>query len=167
MSLTTYLLLLSSAAVPLAASFVGAVAASERYRISNPVTHENLTIYFVHGPSASGPVPLTLKEALLKGGLDVHETGNVNQLFVANRSDEEVFIQAGDIVKGGRQDRVLTVSLVVPPKSGRVPIGAYCVEQGRWSARGRESVVKFSSAESAVPSRDAKMALYAPPKSGY
>ncbi|MGH6814890.1 MAG: ARPP-1 family domain-containing protein, partial [Hyphomicrobiaceae bacterium] len=118
MSLTTYLLLLSGAAVPFAASFAGVAGANERLRISAPVVHENLTIYFVHGPSASGPVPLTLKEALLKGNFDVHETGSVTQLFVENRSDEEVFIQAGDIVKGGRQDRVLTISLVLPPKSG-------------------------------------------------
>ena len=65
-----------------------------------------------------------------------------------------MFIQAGDIVKGGKQDRVLTVSLLLPAKSGRVPIASFCVEQGRWSARGKEDHAKFSSAKEAMPSRD-------------
>ena len=47
-------------------------------------------------------------------------------------------MQAGDVVKGGRQDRTLTVSLVLPPKSGRIPIASFCVEHGRWSARNAE-----------------------------
>lgn len=96
------------------------------------------------------------------GSVEVHETGTVSELLVENRGAQEVFIQAGDIVKGGRQDRVLTVSVVLPPKSGKVPVGAFCVEQGRWSARGKESAAKFASAEASVPSRDAKMAMYAP-----
>ena len=49
-------------------------------------------------------------------------------------------MQSGDIVKGGQQDRVLTVSLMLPPKSGRIPIASFCVEQGRWPARGKEDV---------------------------
>ena len=75
-----------------------------------------------------------------------------------------MFIQAGDIVKGGQQDRVLTVSLLLPAKSGRLPLGAFCVEQGRWSARGLEDVKRFASAEKAVPSREAKLAMMMPAK---
>jgi hypothetical protein len=70
-----------------------------------------------------------------------------------------VFVQAGDIVKGGRQDRVLTVSLLIPPRSGRMAIGAYCVEQVRWSQRGHESAKKFMSAEGHLPSLEAKRSL--------
>ena len=40
--------------------------------------HENLAVYFLHGPSTPGPVPLTLAEALAKGKVRVIETGNVN-----------------------------------------------------------------------------------------
>jgi len=132
-------------------------------RVSGPYTHANLALYFAQGPSAPGPVPLTLQEALAKNQVLVHETGDVNQLMIENRGDDEVFVQAGEIVKGGKQDRVLTVSLLLPKKSGRVPVGAYCVEQGRWQARGREDVSKFSSADSAVPSKTAKIAMKAPP----
>jgi hypothetical protein len=64
----------------------------------------------------------------------------VNELIVENLSDEEVYIQSGDIVKGGRQDRTLGYDLIVPKKSGKVKITSFCVEHGRWSARGREAV---------------------------
>src|SRR5262249_57959614 len=107
-------------------------------RVTGPIVHENLAIYLIHGESASGAVPLTLDEALAKRAVKVHETGNVNQLDIENLSGEEVFVQSGDIVKGGQQDRVLSVSLLLPAKSGRIPIASFCVEQGRWTARGKE-----------------------------
>ncbi len=135
-------------------------------RVAAPIVHENLGFYFIRGSSALGPVPLTLAEALARGGVIVHETGNVSQLQVENTGEHHVFIQAGDIVKGGQQDRVLTVSLLLPPKSGKLPIGAYCVEQGRWAARGKEDVKRFASAEKSVPSREAKLAMLAPIKPG-
>jgi len=99
--------------------------------------HENLAIFFIHGKSAPGKVPLTLEEAMARRQVQVRETGNVNQLEIENLGNEEVFIQSGDIVKGGQQDRTLMVSLELPPKSVRVPIAASCGEQGRWSPRER------------------------------
>jgi hypothetical protein len=54
------------------------------------------------------------------------------------------------------------VSLLLPPKSGRVPIASFCVEQGRWSARGQEDVKRFASSASALPSREMKLAMKAP-----
>ena len=108
--------------------------------------HENLAIYFIHGKSAPGKVPLTLDEAMAKGTVKVRETSNVNQLEIENLGNEEVFVQSGDIVKGGKQDRTLMVSLVLPPKSGSIPIASFCVEEGRWSARGREDAKNFATA---------------------
>jgi ARG/rhodanese/phosphatase superfamily protein len=131
-------------------------------RVSGPVQHENLALFFIHGPSAQGKVPLTLEEAMAKGIVKVRETSNVNQLEIENLGDEEVFVQSGDIVKGGKQDRTLMVSLVLPPKSGAVPIASFCVEEGRWTARGREDAGHFSTASAAVPSREMKLAMKAP-----
>src|SRR5262245_34885399 len=142
----------------------GAAPSPDPVRVSGPVTHANLTVYFIHGTSAAGKVPLTLEEALAKRNVEVRETGNVNQLEIENRGNEPVFIQAGDIVKGGQQDRTLMVSLLLPPKSGRIPIASFCVEQGRWSARGKEDVKTFASASGHVPSREMKMAMQAPAK---
>lgn len=156
--------------VPLAAAafaafgVAGGPAFAEADRkISGPYVHENLAVYFIHGSSADGPVPLTLSEALAKGRVQVIETGRVNELQIENIGDEEVFVQAGDIVKGGKQDRVLTVSLVLPPKSGMIPISSFCVEQGRWSARGGEDHAKFTSATESLPSRRALAIMAAPP----
>ncbi len=106
--------------VALIAAVGPAISSEQPTRVSGPHLHDNLSIYFVHGPSVEGPVPLTLEEAMKTGGIRVHETGSVQQLFVENLSDKEIFIQAGDIVKGGKQDRVLTMSIVLPPKPGRV-----------------------------------------------
>jgi hypothetical protein len=132
-------------------------------RLSGPHVHLNLAVYFIHGGSAAGPVPLTLDEALLKGKVQVIETGQVNELRIENAGEEEVFIQAGDIVKGGRQDRVLMVSLLLKPRSGPVPISSFCVEAGRWSGRAGEDATRFTSAAEAMPSRKALLAMAAPP----
>ncbi len=139
-----------------------AAQAPQPNRVSEALVHENLAIYFIHGQSAPGKVPLTLEEALAAGSVRVRETGNVNQLEVENLGDIEVFVQSGDIVKGGKQDRTLTVSLLLPPKSGAIPIASFCVEQGRWTPRGREDAGNFSTASAAVPSRELKLAMKAP-----
>jgi hypothetical protein len=152
----------AAAAAALAFGLAAPAVAAGDYRISGPFVHANLAIYLLHGKGEAGPVPLTLQEALARGAVRVHETGNVNQLDIENLADEEIFVQSGDIVKGGQQDRVLMVSLLLPPRSGRVGIASFCVEQGRWSARGKEDVKTFTSATASLPSRKAKMAIAAP-----
>jgi len=70
-----------------------------------------------------------LQEAMERKAVIVHETSEVNELSIENVSQsEEVLVQAGDIVKGGRQDRVLAVDLIMPAGSGKMPIAAFCVE---------------------------------------
>jgi hypothetical protein len=132
------------------------------YAVSGPYTHKNLTIFLLHGAGQSqGRAPLTLQEAMKRKLVVVRETGDVDRLTIQNRSNQDVFVQAGDIVKGGQQDRVLALDLIVPPKSGRVPIDAFCVEQGRWSRRGNEAVAAFSASENALASKDLKIAAKA------
>jgi hypothetical protein len=130
------------------------------YKISGPYTHNNLTIFLVHGKDTlSGKKFLTLQEAMEKKVVIVHETKDVNELAIENVSeDQEVYVQSGDIVKGGQQDRVLSTDLVVPPRSGRIPIAAFCVERGRWSKRGQESAGKFESSNEVLATRDLKIA---------
>jgi len=67
-------------------------------------------------------------------------------------------VQSGDIVKGGQQDRMLVVDLILPPHSGVIPIAAFCVENGRWSRRGSEEVTTFTSSANVVASREVKLA---------
>lgn len=119
------------------------------YRLSGPYEFEDLSLFLIHGPDeGDGRLYTPLHDAMQREIVIVHETNDVNELAIENVSaTEDVFVQAGDIVKGGRQDRVLSVDLILPAKSGVVPISAFCVEQSRWQARGGESVDQFSMTE--------------------
>lgn len=129
------------------------------YRLSGPYTHRNLTIFLVHGKnSIKGKSFLTLQEALVQKKVVVYETQSVNELSIRNFSNEDVYVQAGDIVKGGQQDRMIGVDLIVPPKSGKLPISAFCVEHGRWSGRGNERATVFGSSSDAVATKEIKLA---------
>lgn len=146
-------------ALTLAALPAAQASADLPYRLGAPVTHENLTVFPVRSEStAAGRTPLTLQEAMAKGAIRVRETGDVNSLEIENLGSRDVFVQAGDIVKGGKQDRVLSVDLVLGPKSGPTRIASYCVEQGRWQKRGNEKADSFSSSTTALPSREMKLA---------
>jgi hypothetical protein len=129
------------------------------YRLSGPYTHSNLTIFLVHGKNTiKGRSFLTLQEALVQKKVVVYETKSVNELSIQNFSDEDVYVQSGDIVKGGAQDRMIGVDLIVPPRSGKLPISAFCVEHGRWSGRGNEQARVFSSSSDAVATKEIKLA---------
>src|SRR5207245_1852488 len=43
-----------------------------------------------------------------------------------------LFLQEGDRLQGGQQDRIIVTSLVVPPRSGKLPVPSFCIEQSRW-----------------------------------
>ncbi|WP_439625784.1 ARPP-1 family domain-containing protein [Gemmata sp.] len=136
-----------------AAAPARSATAAEQPRVSAPLTHGNLTVFFVHGPDAVSDAHkvATLAEALDAGWAVVHETGNVNTLQVENNSDDyELFVQEGDIIKGGRQDRVFATDMLVPPKSGRVPFPAHCVEAGRWQGRGAEASTHFTKSDQRI-----------------
>ena len=90
--------------------------------------------------------------------LVVHETSNVGKLTVENKSDDSsIYIQSGDIVKGGKQDRVMRYDVMIPPKSKQVPVDSYCVEAGRWNQRGSEIAGRFSGSKKMLASKKAKM----------
>jgi hypothetical protein len=138
----------------------GKAPAPPVYRLSGPFSHDNLTLFFIHGEDqVKGRKILTLDEALAQKKVIVHETRNVTKLAIENVSpNEEVFVQAGDIVKGGQQDRTITFDLLVPPKSGRLPLAAFCVEQGRWSRRGGENAAAFSRSYNCLVGNGLKLA---------
>src|SRR5919202_5259842 len=136
-------------------------AALGDYRVSGPYAHGNLAVFLVHGADAlPGWSPTTLEEAVGRGLVVVSETGEVNELSVENRSGEEVFAQAGDIVKGGRQDRTLAFDLILPPHSGAMPLDVFCVEHGRWTPRpGESQTANAFTMREMIASKDLKMAV--------
>ena len=131
------------------------------YTVSGPYTHDNLSIFLLHGPDTLPPRPVkTLDEALAAGTAVVHETGTVNTLCVENlSSDDDLMMQNGDILKGGKQDRVLQVAMILPPKSGRVAVPAFCVEAGRWTNRGGEAVGHFAANPGQIAGKALKNAV--------
>ena len=131
----------------------------EEYRLEGPFTQGNLTVFLIHGKDKiRGETFITLQEALVQKKVIVRETRSVNELSIENISSQEVYVQSGDIVKGGQQDRMMAVDLILPPRSGRIPIAAFCVENGRWSQRGSEQVTVFNSSANVVASREVKLA---------
>jgi len=61
------------------------------------------------------------------------DAATVNTLQIENTSNDTVFLMAGELVKGGKQDRVIAQDMILPPKSGKVDLPVFCVEQGRWT----------------------------------
>jgi hypothetical protein len=60
--------------------------------------------------------------------------GTVNKLIANNVSNDTIFIMAGEIVKGGKQDRVIAKDVVIPPGK-QLDLGAFCVEKNRWTTK--------------------------------
>jgi len=128
-------------------------------RLSEAGTCKNLTVFLLVSGGASPRTSsdyLTLEEGLRRKVATVSEkeSADVSTLQVVNRSEKPIFIQAGDIVKGGQQDRTIQVSLVIPPKSGPIDIPSLCVEPHRWT--GGE---KFDAAETKAASKEMKIAI--------
>ncbi|MCL2324991.1 MAG: hypothetical protein FWC40_00600 [Proteobacteria bacterium] len=121
----------------------------------------NLTVWMMESSNAvDADVYMSLAEAIKAGILVVYETGDVNSLQVENLSkDKPVLILSGEIVKGGKQDRTLATDLLVPPKSGKVAIESFCVEQSRWAPRGSEEVSRFESGGARAVGKDMRNAL--------
>src|SRR5207244_8951732 len=128
-----------------------------------PYAHENLTIFLVHGDDAlKRKVFLTLPEALEQKKIVIHETRSVNELSMENLSDkEDILILSGDILKGGQQDRVAQYDQILPPKSGKVPLGAFCVELSapRWAQpTGKAEEKEFQACRDVLASNSLRLA---------
>jgi hypothetical protein len=126
-------------------------------RVDGPFTHRNLSVYVLHVPTAIGrpPAYITLAEGLARGQVKITEAASarVGRLLVTNNSDRHLFLQVGQVLSGGKQDRTLQTSFIVPPKTQDAPIPSYCVEKSRWGGGGG-----FSSSGIIVP-RGVKQAI--------
>ena len=132
--------------------------------ISEPYTHRNLAIYLLsQNASGSGRKLLPLDEALQAGCARLHETGRVGELEIENLTHADLYVQAGDVVKGGWQDRALGLDFIVPHGSRRpqrMRVRTFCVERGRWSRRlNEEPTNSFKSAPCVAASRELKLSI--------
>src|SRR5690349_664512 len=150
-------------------------ATANDYKILAPITHGDLTIF----PLVSAKVHdtsefITLDEGIRSGEVVVTEVGNlhstmrrrppyqvrpysgaeVNRLVLVNNSRHPLILLAGEIVTGGKQDRVVAKDRVIPPESDPVDLGVFCVEPGRWTGVSDQfSTMKSPMAQPSVRSK--------------
>lgn len=110
-----------------------------------------MTLYPILGAGIDGLSILPLLDAIEQGLVVVHETGSVAELAVDVTSPQVVLGLAGDLLRGGRQDRTVRLPAVLAPGSRRAPLLTACVEAQRWSARQGESVTSFASSRRVAP----------------
>lgn len=60
-------------------------------------------------------------------------SATVNTLYIQNISKDTIFVMAGEVVKGGKQDRVIAQDMILPPHSEKIDLAVFCVEKGRWT----------------------------------
>jgi hypothetical protein len=130
----------------------------ENLRLDSPAmasqgkyTYKNLQLYPVRANQAFRSHHkdvaryVTLKEGLEKKKVAITEQkggGNVNTLFIENISADTIIVLSGEVVQGGKQDRVIAQDFVLYPKSGKKDVSVFCVEQGRWSPKDGDTSFK-------------------------
>jgi len=121
--------------------------------VGKPVSYENLTLFPIttHRGAIGDIACVPLDEAMRKNWLTVSEIGNVNALVVRNTSWHYVYLMAGEIVVGGKQDRIIGRDMMIPPNSGKIEISAFCVEHGRWTYHGTIPSANFAPSYKIVP----------------
>jgi len=104
------------------------------FEVTGPYAHENLSVFLIHSPHQDERDFITLDQGLKEGWVKVSEKQReeVGELQIENQSEYPLFLQEGDRLQGGKQDRIIIASLVVPPKSGKMTVPAFCIEPGRW-----------------------------------
>ena len=91
----------------------------------------------------AGQNTLSFEQALKKGIITVQERGttaieNVHWLSLYNNSDKNVYVSSGEVLEGGRQDRMVTRDTLVMAGAGRIDLPVMCVEEGRWSDKDKK-----------------------------
>jgi hypothetical protein len=114
--------------------------------------YKNLILYpilggshFVHESYTSNYTSLEDALKQKKVVITEKESGQVNQLFIENVSTDTVYIMAGEVVKGGKQDRVISDDKVLVPKSGKLNIDVFCVEHNRWTYKSDRNFSQYHS----------------------
>jgi hypothetical protein len=156
----------------------GEVGGNTDYKVLAPIRRGNLTVFPVVASSTHDTKGfLTLDEGLKSDEVEVTESGNVrgmirprhpnanvepqypvhdgaqvNKLVLVNNSKKPLLLLAGEIVTGGKQDRVIGKDRIVPPESDPIDLDVFCVEPGRWVGPSAKFVPGAVGAVMAAPS---------------
>ena len=127
------------------------VPVRQEWRLGTPVNYENLTIFPVLSDQSGSRADLiTLDEGLRLGKVTITELGadgssrtidrrqlsgsaEVNRLALTNKSGKALVLIAGEMILGGRQDRIVGHDCIIEASDTPVPLDVFCVEHGRWS----------------------------------
>ncbi|MCU0437336.1 MAG: LPP20 family lipoprotein [Raineya sp.] len=74
---------------------------------------------------------------------EVNKNGAVNTLLIRNLSNDTLFVMSGEILIGGKQDRVIASDMLIPPNNGQIKLPVFCVEKGRWKYKNDGNDEKF------------------------
>jgi hypothetical protein len=132
---------------------------NESFKVLAPIESGNLVLFPVvrnDGKSSGTESFLTLDEGIKSGQVEVTEAGRaqglvrsrggqvvadgnrlrgdqVNTLVLLNHSKQPLLLLAGEIVTGGKQDRVIAKDRIVPAGSDPIDLSVFCIEPGRWT----------------------------------
>jgi hypothetical protein len=130
---------------------------SSGWRIGEPITYETLTVFPVLSSQEAYTADFeTLDAALASGEAIVAEQGEymrrtrngaepavmssggaqVNQLVLVNRGKKPLLLLAGEVVSGGKQDRIIGKDRIIPIGAQPLPLDVFCVEHSRWTGSG-------------------------------
>jgi hypothetical protein len=144
----------------------GPLETATDFRVLAPIESGNLLLFPVvraNGKSPGATPFLTLDEGIKSGQVEVTEAGKVrglvrprggrqavdnygsdqvNTLVLVNNSSQPLLLLAGEIVTGGKQDRVIAKDRIVPAGGDPIDLSVFCIEPGRWT----ESSATFGAA---------------------
>lgn len=142
-------------------------SARPEWRLGSPYTHNSLTVFPVLADSSTPRADLiTLDQGMRLGQITITELGaagnssnasqqagdnaEVNRLALVNKSGKPLVLIAGEMIVGGRQDRIVGHDCVIESSNTPVPLDVFCVEHGRWSGSASfgENTVASGSANS-------------------
>jgi hypothetical protein len=112
-------------------------------------SYKNLKIIPVRlksgGSNGSREAIISLSQGIAAGTVVISERGtaateNVHWLRINNNSGVPVFIGSGEVIMGGRQDRMITKDTILLPAQKDQYVPVMCVEEGRWSKKEKKFV---------------------------
>ena len=185
LAVTVLVIVAGMVAVDQRQALAGEIGGASGYKVLEPIRQGNLTVFpVVAAKSYSTSEFMTLDEGLRSGEVVVTEAGavqglirrhpmppvrydgaQVNRLVLVNNSKRPLLLLAGEIVTGGKQDRVIGKDRIIPAESDPVDLSVFCVEPGRWVATSEHFGASESMYGGAVggPRRAAPMAMMAQP----
>ena len=135
--------------------------AGSPYRVLAPIVSGNLLLFPVVRADGKSTMEtpfitpfITLDEGLKSGEVEVTEAGRarglvrprgpeepqntyrgdeVNTLVLVNHSKRPLLLLAGEVVTGGKQDRIVAKDRIVPADADPIDLSVFCIEPGRWT----------------------------------